>query len=121
MAELQTLNGRKLKAGVTVEEKIGKDGKVLKVLKCPIGCKNPYVDDDEKKVVKKTTKPNPTKDTILEKLLESFQSFSYDGKIYRTKEGKFCLQMDDGKWFTMALTANKIEPKDKKVYGDDGD
>lgn len=114
----ETYNGHTLKPGVKVVEKMV-HGEMRKVLMCPQGCKNPYADvtgDGEKKEKRKTTKPNPARDSILEKVLETLKDFSVDGKIYKTKEGKFCTKNSDGKWFSVSVTANKFEPKDKSPY-----
>lgn len=114
----KTYKGHTLKPGVKIIEKIV-NGEKREILECPPGCKNPYADvdnDGEKKEKRKTTKANPERDSILIKMLDTLKSFSGDGKIYKTKEGKFCVKNAEGKWFSISVTANKFEPKDKTLY-----
>lgn len=119
MAEPRMYKGRPIKPNVQIKKEII-DGEEREILVMPTGMKNPYADGDEKKTAtKKTTKPNPQKETMLDSLIETLLQFSADGKVYKTKESKYAVKTAEGKWFSMALTANKAEPKEKTEHNTD--
>ncbi len=113
-------NGKELKKGVTVVKEtrvINGETVEVEVLNIPPGCKNPYVEDENTTIEKKkTTKPNPDKDAILEELLKTFVTFSGNGKMYKTKASKYVIQLDNGKYFSLMLTANNKTPADMTLY-----
>lgn len=115
MAEQRMYKGRPIKANVEIKTEIV-DGQEVEILVMPSGMKNPYTDGEEKKTVRKTVKANPQKEGIVSDVVETLRKFSYDGVVYKTKEGKYAIKTTDCKWFSLALTANKAEPKDKEVW-----
>ena len=109
-------NGREMNEGVKVSRQIinGEEKIVHVMADKGAGAKFIYADEEVVQEVKRqTVKPNPIKDEITAAVVESLREFF--PTVYRTKEGKFCGEYKE-KWFSVAVTGNKGEPKDKVIY-----
>jgi len=115
MAEPKLYKGRPIKPNVTIRTEII-EGVEMEILEMPSGMKDPYLDGEKKVTKKRTTKPNEQKEEILKDLLNTLRSFSVSGNVYRKKDGKYVIEVEGEKYFSLALTANKSRPSDLTLY-----
>lgn len=68
---------------------------------------------EEKKV---TYRMSAERGKLLYAILQALQDDAGGANIFKTKAGKYCAEVKEGKWFTVGVTENKKVPADQKAF-----